>query len=92
LAEALAMDGPVLIEAVVDPYEAPMPPKVQPDQAVHMAEALARGEVNRHRIGVTLFRNAVDEAAFAQSPSGLLGEVKEKVADLLGKDEPDEKR
>src|SRR5438067_9046013 len=32
LAEALAMDGPVVIEAVVDPYEPPMPPEVSPKQ------------------------------------------------------------
>ncbi|HYO48517.1 MAG TPA: thiamine pyrophosphate-dependent enzyme, partial [Chloroflexia bacterium] len=84
LAGALAMEGPVLIEAVVDPFEPPMPPKVQPKQALHMAQALAKGEPNRARIGLTLFRNAVDEAAFSASPSGVVGRVKDKVEDLLG--------
>ncbi|HET6639266.1 MAG TPA: pyruvate oxidase, partial [Gemmatimonadota bacterium] len=44
LDEALATDGPVVIEAVVDPHEPPMPPKVSSEQALHFAEALARGE------------------------------------------------
>jgi pyruvate dehydrogenase (quinone)/pyruvate oxidase len=84
LAAALAMDGPVLVEAVVDPYEPPMPPKVEPVQAVHMAQALARGEPNRERIALTLFRNAVDEAMYPASPSGVIGRVKEKAGEILG--------
>ncbi|HYP39864.1 MAG TPA: thiamine pyrophosphate-dependent enzyme [Chloroflexia bacterium] len=87
LAGALAMEGPVLIEAVVDPFEPPMPPKVQPKQALNMAQALAKGEPNRTRIGLTLFRNAVDEASFSASPSGVVGRVKDKVIDLLGADQ-----
>jgi len=43
LDQALAVDGPVLIEAVVDPNIPPMPAKVKPEQALHFAEALARG-------------------------------------------------
>ena len=43
LDRAFATDGPVLIEAVVDPNAPPMPAKITADQAVHMAEALARG-------------------------------------------------
>jgi pyruvate dehydrogenase (quinone) len=85
LAEALAMDGPVLIEAVVDAYEPPMPPEVSPKQALHMAEALARGEPNRKRVGITLFRDVVHEADFGAAPAGVIGEVKEKVADLVGR-------
>jgi pyruvate dehydrogenase (quinone)/pyruvate oxidase len=84
LAEALKMDGPVLIEAVVDPYEPPMPPKVAPDQALHMGEALARGEPNRGRIGLTLFRDVVQEASFGASPSGVVERIKEGVADVIG--------
>lgn len=34
-----------------------MPPRVSPGQALHMAQALARGEPNRGRIALTLFRN-----------------------------------
>ena len=43
LREALATPGPVLVEAVVDPNEPPMPPKATLKQAAHLAEALARG-------------------------------------------------
>jgi pyruvate dehydrogenase (quinone)/pyruvate oxidase len=54
-------DGPALCEAVVDPFEPPMPAKVKVDQALHMAEALARGEPNRGRIALTLFRDKVTD-------------------------------
>jgi pyruvate dehydrogenase (quinone)/pyruvate oxidase len=33
----------VLIEAVVDPNAPPLPPNIKPKQALHLAEALARG-------------------------------------------------
>jgi pyruvate dehydrogenase (quinone)/pyruvate oxidase len=52
---------PVLVEAVVDPFEPPHPPRVKLEQAVHMAEALARGEPNRGRIALTLFRDKVHD-------------------------------
>ena len=92
LAEALALDGPVVIEAVVDPYEPPLPPAVSPEQALHMAEALARGEPNRKRVGVTLFRDVVHAADFAAAPAGVLGEARAKLAGLVGRDgdRPDE--
>ena len=44
LDQALATEGPVLIEAVVDPDSPPMPAKINASQALHFAEALARGE------------------------------------------------
>ena len=50
LDEALKVDGPVVIEAVVDPFTAPMPGKVKVEQAVKFAESLARGEPNRGKI------------------------------------------
>jgi len=40
---ALAVNGPVLIEAVVDQNTPPMPAKIKANQALHLAEALARG-------------------------------------------------
>src|SRR5205823_8429766 len=36
----LVVDGPALCEAVVDPFEPPMPPRVKLKQALHMAESL----------------------------------------------------
>jgi pyruvate dehydrogenase (quinone)/pyruvate oxidase len=50
LDEALAIRRPIVIEAVVDPYEPPMPAKVTAKQAMHLAEALARGTPNRKEI------------------------------------------
>jgi pyruvate dehydrogenase (quinone) len=46
LDDALATPGPVVVEAIVDPNEPPLPPKITREQAMHFAEALARGEPN----------------------------------------------
>src|SRR6476659_7725437 len=54
-------DGPELGEAVVDPFEPPMPARVKASQALRMAESLARGEPNRGRIALTLFRDKVSD-------------------------------
>ena len=54
-------DGPALCEAVVDPFEPPMPARIKAKQALHMAQSLARGEPNRGRIALTLFRNKVSD-------------------------------
>jgi pyruvate dehydrogenase (quinone) len=43
LDQALAVNGPVLIEAVVDTNVPPLPAKIKATQALHLAEALARG-------------------------------------------------
>jgi len=55
----LAADGPALCEAIVDPFEPPMPARITVKQALHMAESLARGEPNRGRIALTLFRDKI---------------------------------
>jgi pyruvate dehydrogenase (quinone) len=52
---------PVLVEAVVDPFEPPHPASVKLEQALNMAKALARGEPNRGRIALTLFRDKVHD-------------------------------
>src|SRR5262249_54520266 len=56
LDEALAQPGPTLIEAVVDPFEPPMPAKIAPDQAIKFAESLIRGEPNRKEIIATVLK------------------------------------
>jgi pyruvate dehydrogenase (quinone)/pyruvate oxidase len=58
---AANVSGPVVIEAVVDPFEAPMPAKVTFDQAVKFAESLARGEPNTKRIVATQIADKVRE-------------------------------
>jgi len=57
----LLADGPALCEAVVDPFEPPMPARVKAKQALHMAESLAKGQPNRGRIALTLFRDKVHD-------------------------------
>jgi pyruvate dehydrogenase (quinone)/pyruvate oxidase len=57
----LLADGPALCEATVDPFEPPMPARVTAKQALHMAESLARGNPNRGRIALTLFRDKVND-------------------------------
>src|SRR5687767_3917432 len=59
LTAALRSRRPALVEATVDPFEPPMPARVNRKQALHMAASLARGEPNRGRIALTLFRNKV---------------------------------
>jgi pyruvate dehydrogenase (quinone) len=61
LREALATPGPALIEAVVDPHEPPMPPKVTAKQAMHLAEALAKGTPARTKIATTIASDTVRE-------------------------------
>jgi pyruvate dehydrogenase (quinone)/pyruvate oxidase len=53
--------GPVIIEAVVDPFEPPMPPKITARQAEKFAESLLRGEPNRGKIAATLAEDRVRE-------------------------------
>jgi pyruvate dehydrogenase (quinone) len=51
--EALAIPGPVIIEAVVDQYTALLPAKITAEQAIKFSEALAKGEPHRIRIALT---------------------------------------
>ena len=50
LRQALAHNGPVLVEAVIDPNEPPMPPMITRDQAVKFAESLLKGQPDRGQI------------------------------------------
>ncbi|HWG57668.1 MAG TPA: thiamine pyrophosphate-dependent enzyme [Candidatus Acidoferrales bacterium] len=61
LDEALNTPGPVVIEAVVDPFEPPLPPKVNSRQALKFAEALARGTPNRKKMVLTIGSDTVRE-------------------------------
>ena len=61
LLSALRSKSPAIVEAVVDPFEPPMPPRVSVKQTVNMAQSLARGEPNRERIALTLFRNKIHD-------------------------------
>ncbi|HVT97896.1 MAG TPA: thiamine pyrophosphate-dependent enzyme [Acidobacteriaceae bacterium] len=61
LDEALSTSGPMLIEAVVDPFTPPMPAKVKAGQALKLAESLIRGEPNRMKIALTTAHDRVRE-------------------------------
>jgi pyruvate dehydrogenase (quinone) len=61
LREALQTSGPALVEAIVDPHEPPMPPRVTLKQAAHLAEALASGTPARGEIALTIASNMVRE-------------------------------
>jgi pyruvate dehydrogenase (quinone)/pyruvate oxidase len=61
LKQAMNTPGPVVIEAVVDPLEAPMPAKTTVKQATRFAEALVRGEPDSGQIIATVFEDKVRE-------------------------------
>ena len=61
LDQAFAVDGPVLVEAVVDPFTPPMPPKVTVEQAAKFAESLAKGQPHRNKIALTVLSDTVRE-------------------------------
>jgi len=61
LEEALNVSGPVIVDAVVDPFEPPMPPKVSPDQALKFAKSLAKGQPKRMKIAATIAEDVVKE-------------------------------
>ena len=57
----LRTPGPAVLEAVVDPYEPPMPAHVSAKQAAMFAESLIRGEPNRGAIIKTVFKDGIRE-------------------------------
>jgi pyruvate dehydrogenase (quinone) len=59
--QALSTPGPVVVEAVVDPYEPPWPGKISLQQATMFAESLARGQPNRTKIAWTVLSDKVRE-------------------------------
>ena len=61
LDSALAEEGPVIVEAVIDPYEPPLPPHITVEQATKFAESLIKGEPNRTRLAMTVLEDRVKE-------------------------------
>jgi pyruvate dehydrogenase (quinone)/pyruvate oxidase len=59
--EALNHKGPVLIEAVVDPYLPPLPSSITADQALHFAKSVARGTPDRGKIMKAILSEKVRE-------------------------------
>ena len=61
LDRALATPGPVVVQAIVDPFEPPLPAKINLDQARKFATALMGGEPNRDKIAWTVLADRVRE-------------------------------
>lgn len=59
--QAMREKIPTIIEAYVDPFDPPMPPKVEPEFVKNIAESFARGQPYASRIGLTLYRNQIHE-------------------------------
>jgi pyruvate dehydrogenase (quinone) len=59
--QAMRESKPTIIEAYVDPFEPPMPPKVGIEYVKNLAESFAKGQPQAGRIGLTLFRDKVHE-------------------------------
>jgi pyruvate dehydrogenase (quinone)/pyruvate oxidase len=86
LSEALAHDGPAVIEAVVDPHDMPMTPTINPEHAKGFARGLARGEPNREQIALTMSRVLSREMEYSTSPAGVLTRAREKLTGGNGDD------
>ncbi len=61
LRTALTAPGPVLVEAVVDPHEPPMPPRSTVEQAINFAKSLAKGTPHGGKIALTIASDKVRE-------------------------------
>ena len=61
LQQAFAVEGPAVVEAVVDPNEPAMPGHVTMDQAWNFAKSLVRGEKDRVEIIKTILKDKVRE-------------------------------
>jgi pyruvate dehydrogenase (quinone) len=61
LREALAHNGPTVVQAIVDPNEPPMPGKATTQQALHLAKALLSGQKDAVKIIKTIASNMIRE-------------------------------
>jgi pyruvate dehydrogenase (quinone) len=59
--EAMSEKKPTIIETYVDPFDPPMPPKVEMEFIRKLAESFAKGQPYATRIGLTLYRNQIHE-------------------------------
>ncbi len=83
LHEALSLDGPALIEAIVDPHDMPMTPTINSEHAKGFAWGLARGEPNREQIALTMSRVLAREMSYESSPAGVLARARDRVTEKL---------
>jgi len=58
---ALNAPGPVIVQALVDPNEPPMPAKITVNQAAKLVESLVRGQPYAGRIAYTIAEDKIRE-------------------------------
>ncbi|MEO3791287.1 thiamine pyrophosphate-dependent enzyme [Nonomuraea sp. B10E15] len=61
VSQALAHDGPALVDVDVDQNEPPMPGKVSYDQAKSFAQAFLKGQPHKAAIATTLFKDRIQK-------------------------------
>ena len=61
LEQAFSMPGPVVVQAVIDPFEPPLPGKITTEQAWQFAKAIARGTEDRWALMKTVVENKIRE-------------------------------
>ncbi|MHB1561127.1 MAG: thiamine pyrophosphate-dependent enzyme [Isosphaeraceae bacterium] len=61
LQAAFSSNKPAIVEAVVDPFEPPMPAAATPQQAMKFAESLIRGEPDAGKIIRSVFKDKIKE-------------------------------
>jgi pyruvate dehydrogenase (quinone)/pyruvate oxidase len=61
LRSAMEVDGPALVEVVVDPNTPPLPAKIKAEQAIKFAESLASGQPGRLKIATGVLKDRVRE-------------------------------
>jgi pyruvate dehydrogenase (quinone) len=61
LREALDYDGPVVVQAAVDPNEPPLPGNISSDQAMKFAESLVKGQKDSWKIIKTVLEDKIRE-------------------------------
>ncbi|RVX42757.1 pyruvate oxidase [Nonomuraea polychroma] len=59
IGQALAHDGPALVDVDVNPNEPPLPAKVSYEQAKNFAQAFLKGQPHRAAIATTLFKDRI---------------------------------
>jgi pyruvate dehydrogenase (quinone) len=72
---------PTVIEAYVDPFEPPTPPKIEPEFVQNMAESFAKGQPYAKRIGLTLYRNQMNSTI-----ETIQNKLSEKINNLISDD------
>jgi pyruvate dehydrogenase (quinone) len=61
LQQAFSIPGPVVVQAVIDPFEPPLPGKITTAQAWQFAKAVARGTEDRWALMKTVVENKIRE-------------------------------